>query len=114
MNRSIKNTYKTIIKILFPLIIGFSTLLIFYKISKLRIIFIDSTIGKYLNEYLGDYGFVWLIVIGINVLLIIDVILSNIKAEKKWNQALSIITIPFYNIIYIWKRNELRNSIQSK
>jgi len=55
MNRSIKNTYKTIIKILFSLIIGFSTLLIFYKISKLRIIFIDSTIGKYLNEYLGDY-----------------------------------------------------------
>ena len=74
----------------------------------MNIEWIESTIVHFLNDLLGDYGYAWLIVIGINLLLILDIIFQKYKTQTKVEISLSILAVPFSNIVYLWKRNTLK------
>tara|TARA_A100000171_G_C2073586_1_gene115976 strand:- start:127 stop:429 length:303 start_codon:yes stop_codon:yes gene_type:complete len=96
---------KTILKIILSTVIAFLTLLTFYNISKLKVDWIETSIVEYFNNLFGDYGFVWIIVILINLTLIIDILFKKFNAQKKFGLSMSILAIPFSNIVYIWKRD---------
>ena len=95
---------KLILKITLSIIIVFCTLLTLYKIAKIKIDLIETTVIDYFNKLLGDYGYLWLVIIGINLIIILDIILRKMKTDKKVNSVLTIIGIPFSNLVYIWKR----------
>ena len=87
-------------------------MLTFYSISKFKVNFIENTVVNYFNNLLGDYSYVWSIVIGINILLISDIFIQKYKTEIKFGLIMSILAIPFSNIIYIWKREKYRQSVK--
>ncbi|GGW21371.1 hypothetical protein GCM10008083_34300 [Ulvibacter litoralis] len=69
---------------------------------------IENTVVKYFDQLFGDYGYVWLIVIGINILLVIHIIAKKLKSQTKVRLVMTILAMPFYNITYIWKNEKIK------
>ena len=99
---------KSVIKVILSIAITIFTLLTFYNVSKLKIDFIESTMVRFFDDLLGDYGYVYLIVLGINILLIFDIIFRKYNTKTKTEYSMSILAIPFSNIVYLWKREFLK------
>ena len=95
---------KKALKIIITLILIFSYIVLIYRVFKLKIPVIEEKIVPLLNSIIGDIGNILFIILVINILISLHIfIFKKLKAEKKISHISSIIAIPIYNIVYLWK-----------